>query len=204
MADIRKFLDLVHEAEIILQESPTAARIANPFLTVRNGHPNTLALYEPYFDGQNAGPVAKKNFKRVLAQLGLGLWRREPDLLSAATPGACDVLLISHLVDINHLTAGKDTYVGDLADRLVAAGYRVSTTYVNHTWAKRSEIESGLNGSGNIVLSRTGSFRRSLADFQSIEVDPESEVAEVVVRLFERVADVPLLALRWVVRVDYL
>lgn len=57
------------------------------------------------------------------------------------TPKAnADIVIVSHLTSLSHLTRENDFYFGDLAKQLEDAGYKTHTVLINHCRAKAKEI----------------------------------------------------------------
>ena len=57
------------------------------------------------------------------------------------TPKAnADIVIVSHLTSLSHLTMENDFYFGDLANQLEDADYKTHTVLINHCNAKAKEI----------------------------------------------------------------
>jgi len=163
----KQISDLARRCRRLIGASPAYERLANPFLLVRNGHPNTLLLYKSYFGKLAARRDFLKNFVKAFAQVGLSLVRREPLAYHGKLPTNVDVLFVSHFVNVGQLNSDRDVYLGDVPNQLLDAGYSSFTARINHTWTGKRVLQSHFttNGKSGAILSRTIAVGRELKNF---------------------------------------
>jgi hypothetical protein len=120
---------------------------ANPFLNILNMTDKSVCQY-PDLLGKKGWLWRLFNSMMsagITLLRALFYWRHAiPFLLPKAS---ADIVIISHLTSISHLTKKDDFYIGDLVNQLETADYKTHTVLINHCRAKASDIsKSSRNG----------------------------------------------------------
>ena len=149
---------------VLLAPDATPERIAISWLHVIREHPEFLPAYDVVFS---------KDFSYWLTGI---LWLRStlssckffinkiagtlqsPE--SGKAPSNADVLVISHLINKNHVGESRDFYFGELIDTLRGSGFTVVTGLINHIGFK-GNVSPGYGPFNvpRILLSRSLSLR---------------------------------------------
>ena len=117
---------------------------ANPFLNIIN---MTAKSVNQYADLTGEKPFFSRLANSFIGAFGTMTWavlywpkaiRLKPSRISP------DVVIISHLITTEHLTASGDFYFGNLDQDLENAGYKTHTILINHCRATSKNIKNGL------------------------------------------------------------
>ena len=132
----------------ISQSSPRPEVMANAALSILNISPKTRRAF-PSRIGWYA--IILRFLKSlvsvllVLCQSLPALWQRK---ITFTEP--CDILIISHLVNLKHLDARDDFYFGPLSSDMASTGLRTQTVLINHINATPGEVDR--NGQRTTIL----------------------------------------------------
>ena len=115
---------------------------ANPFLNILNMTEKSASQY-PDLLGKKGWLWRLSNSimgAGITLLRALSYWRHT---IPCHVPKAsADIVIISHLTSLSHLTREDDFYFGDLANQLEISGYKTHTVLINHCRAKASDIST--------------------------------------------------------------
>jgi hypothetical protein len=140
MKDV-EFENLCKSCDLILLERMSRERVSNCWLHVLRPHPEVLKKYRHICSSDfYLLKVAAKNLAHFGWSIACSLlfswpWGRKP-LKKKST-----VLIISHLVNPNHLNEPSDFYFGDLMQELADADISSTTALINHTKQLKLSVE---------------------------------------------------------------
>ena len=133
--------------KLLLESDTTVERIAIPWLNVIRPHPIFFKQYVPIFRQKHVlVSVASRGVRYTVKNLRnlFSSVLRSRSLQSSKVPPLkpCDVLFISHLVNVSQAEKEEDNYFGDMPMKLVQAGISVSIGLLNHTDDKRAAMDA--------------------------------------------------------------
>ena len=127
---------------VLLAPDATPERIAISWLHVIREHPELLPAYDVVFPNESkanhwfAGKVwlrtTLSSCKLFINKIAGTLRSPEPN----KAPSNADVLVISHLINKNHVGESRDFYFGELIDALRGNGFTVVIGLINHVGFK--------------------------------------------------------------------
>ena len=132
----------------ISQSSPRPEVMANAALSILNMSPKTRRAFPSRISWHAIILRFLKSLVSVLFVLCQSLpamWQRK---ITFTEP--CDILIISHLVNLKHLDARDDFYFGPLSSDMASTGLRIQTVLINHINASPGEVDR--NGQRTTIL----------------------------------------------------
>lgn len=150
---------------ILLAAGASSRRLAIPWLHVIREHAFFL---QQYVDLQVSYRTLAWSVAGWVKQLWQGV--SEPGFgfePAVDFPSQVDALIVSHLVNIEHLTREADFYFDALPRVLLEHGYSVAVALIDHT-SKGVSHETTAIPSGHVVLRRSMSFAREAANLMAM------------------------------------
>lgn len=132
--------------KLLLASDATVERIAIPWLNVIRPHPFFLKQYDSIFK-PNHEHVSKVilgvryiviNLRNLFSS---ALRNRRPQISNFISSKHCDILFISHLVNVSQVKKEDDNYFGDVPMKLVELGVDVVVGLLNHTGDKKVAMD---------------------------------------------------------------
>jgi hypothetical protein len=147
-----------------LAGEPSAARMAVPFLHMRNAHPGTIARYAPLLSGRGPFRAALRSRAEGAAILAQAIREPAEQFLGDLLPASADVLFVSHFLSKASAQGAPDLYFGDAPARLASDGLASAVALINHVKAPARALMQGWRPSAipRILLSRVAGVRREL------------------------------------------
>lgn len=177
--NLENYKALCHVCDKLLTDPKAGrVRIAIPWLHIVREHPHFLQQYEYLFNPGEAFAWLS-NIQRLIRNLGGWVrqiarsWISTDDqvLRLSEMPRSVDLLIVSHLINADHLEAEKDFYFDALPGFLKRQGYSVVVVLINHTDRKFDEKSCTVcpnDGVQRIVLADTMSLSKTWSCFCAV------------------------------------
>ncbi len=143
----RQFKELCSSCDFLLDEDPSLERISNNALHILRPHPEIMWPYRNVFEGWGLNLLFfLRNIAHMFWSLSCSLiLSKVADKNILGNPSS--VLIVSHLINKEHLNDSNDFYFGDLVDRLEKAGISAKIALINH-------IDHGRNGRDYVPIGK--------------------------------------------------
>ena len=159
-----QFKQLCSSCDFLLNENPSLERVSNNALHVLRPHPEIIRRYKNIFEDWSFNFLLHfRNIAHVFWTLSCSLVLSK-SLDKNVLKNRSSVLIISHLINKEHLNDSNDFYFSDLTDCLAKAGISSSIALINHIDEGRKERDGYLIGEqkNRFILSKYLDFKSEL------------------------------------------
>jgi len=157
--NISQYKLLCKTCDSILEKNKSIYRVAIPLLHVIREHPSFLKQYQSLFGSvSNYLPVPSESssISRLSRKILNIFPLKSPQITNSINHQDIDVVIVSHLVNINHLDHEDDFYFSDVPKYLTDNKINPLVVLINHTNEKTENLSKLINhlDTPRIILSK--------------------------------------------------
>ena len=165
--NIGQYKLLCKTCDSILEKNKSIYRVAIPLLHVIREHPFFLKQYHSLFGGVSnylPAPSESSSISRLSRKVLNIFPLKSSQITNVTNHQDIDVVIVSHLVNINHLDHEDDFYFSDAPKYLADNKINPLVILINHTNEKTENLSKRINhlDTPRIILSKNLSLKREI------------------------------------------
>jgi len=139
--NIKQYKLLCDACDQVINEDKNLYRVSIPWLHVLREHPASLRQYECLFNNNVNDDVLYSNNSLLVNRKRLDIFPLESHKITKSNNSKdVDVVIVSHIVNVEHLDSNEDFYFGDIPQYLINNRVNPLVVLINHTNEKTESL----------------------------------------------------------------